>query len=240
MIRVFYDEVDNNKIDKEEIAIHNMAESDKYYNLETLRHACMSWLKLDKTRTFKDLEDYFRKNKFNTYIVAKNNDIKFTDEYELVLPNGEKGMFLSEYICNSKAEEELLRTTTYEDNYNKLTLAGVIMKKNSVDEQNNDNVNNEVSLINKLIKNEIKLRIKYLTPEESINQLSEDFKKTYNYKPKVEMLGIQTMEEGGDILLMGFKDKDGKIPFNIGWLMKKEGDKIIYTLVNLNEYLSPI
>jgi hypothetical protein len=231
MLRVLYEDANETET-FDEISLHNMMLSDVYFNKETLQHSAYSWIIADSSRNFQDLEKFFRLNNLNTYLIAKK--ITVDDNFVLKTPNNNVEDLLYECYFSCKPrdmalQEVLDNCSTYDENFEKLEKSGNLC---IIYENNIDVVDNETSLVKKLMNNKIKLIFKKLTPKESIEQMSEDILKTTGNKPIIKIIG----KLNDDCPIMAFLLVDGNVASNIAWAIKKENEELIYQLIDLNEH----
>ena len=241
MLRVLYEELNVNDVSPEiinENLTQNMTQSDIYFNKETLQHSAYAWIKSDINRNFQDLEKFFRLNNFNSYLIAKK--IKVEEHFILKTPNNNVNNLLydCQLICKPKdiaLQEVLDEYSTYDENFENLSKSGNLCIKLDDDKemlQEQNIMNDDNSLIKKLMDNKIKLIFKKLNPKESIEQMSEDILKTTGNKPTIKIIG----KLNDECPIMAFLLNDGSVASNIAWTIIKENNETIYQLIDLNEY----
>ena len=229
MLRILYEEISKEE-SIDDISENNMMLSDLHFNIDTLRHSAYGWINSESSRNFQDLEKLFRKKNFNTYLIAKK--ITVENGFVLKTPNNNVDELIYECYFSCKPKELALQEVldnciSYDENFENLAKSGNLC----INIDNNDMENNENSLIKKLMNNKIKLIFKKLTPKESIEQMSEDIKKTTGDKPTIHIIG----KLSDDSPIMAFLLADGKAASNIAWSLQKENGETIYKLIDLNE-----
>lgn len=223
MIKINYKNPEENET-SEEIARANIILSDKYKKADYLEMSCISWLKIDSTRDYQDLEQLLRSLELDSHIIA--HPIKTIPEnLEINYPNGKVVIEPLEYVvkisCRPKEQalNELLSThSNYEENFNCLKKTGCLMVK-KVDpileiEETLSNTKG-VSEVKKVINCELKLDFTFFKPIESINFIIEDLTKQYGKEPEKIICGEANGSKVNALMI------DGQIISPIGWIEKK-------------------
>lgn len=231
MLRVLYSDPTTEQPD--EIAERNIKLSIDNHNLETLNQASIGWIKNDTSRTFQDLEVFYRKNKLNAYLISisKIPDIIKNDQtLYLKTHNGEMATEDLKYICEiviepfEKAVELIMKQhKSYEDNFEALKFSGHLSSTAET---------HETELSKKLMKNEILLEFKTLGAKESIEQMSNDITEITGKKPTVQIIGKYDNESP----IMAFKNDKGELQSHIGWIIRNLNGELTYDLINLNDH----
>jgi hypothetical protein len=233
MLRILYSTPTDEQPD--EIAERNIKLSLDNHNMETLNKSSIGWLKNDSSRTFQDLETYYRLNKFNAYLIAISkipDDIKNDPKLYLKTHNNEMNTDDLKYICEiviepfEKALELILKQhESYEENFNALKYSGHIAS-------DDENYIKETEVSKKLMKNEILLEFKSLTAKESIETMSNDILYLTGQKPTIHIVGKYDSESP----IMAFKNDKGELQSHIGWIIRKVNNELTYDLIDLNEH----
>ena len=229
MLRILYDELKmTDSIDFDDIALHNLKNSDIHYNKETFICSAVGWLKNKNTRTLQELELYLRNNNYNTYLIA--SPYTYDEQINLYTVNESKELLTFECIfcCKPKKQafEDILKIhSSYEENFNKLLYSGMLKIKNQSEEN---------TLFNKLCNNSLKLNFIKLTAKESVEQLHKDIVNSTGKNPRIEIIGKFNETQP----IMTFLLEDGNLASHIGWTIEDNNKNLIYTLVDLNSYYS--
>jgi len=120
----------------EEIIINNMYEADKIHNTHYMFAVCLSWFKINKTKTFLDLDDLFEKLHIKTLLVAS----PISEDTKVFMPAGTSasltygvqfihGMreFKEQYL--KRATKNNPNAITVKDNRAKLKNSGFVVAK---------------------------------------------------------------------------------------------------------------
>lgn len=220
----------------DEIIWHNLKQADSILNLNLFIASSMAWLENNPTKNFQDLESELRKHNLNTHLYAKEFVAK--DEFILTAPNK---LFEPKYECiyscrpPKYALEEIMQYwKSYEENFEKLALAGMISVK-SVDDisdkkdfvKYSDTQQSYYELITKCKKLII---ITKMTTREYIEKICADIKNKTGKLPANKVIGM--MPNGSPMFGMFIDDQ---IVSNIGFFVKYDsnGEQVL-TLIDLS------
>lgn len=223
MIKINYKNPEPNET-LDDIAKSNIIISDKFKKADYLEMSCISWLKIDSTRDYQDLEQLLRYLGLDAHVIAQK--IKnIPDNLEISMPNGNIPVEPLEYAvkisCKLKEDalkELLLSHSNYEENFECLKKTGSIMvKKTDPILEIEENLSNTkgVNEVKKVLNCELKLDFTYFKPMESINFIIEDLTKKYNLVPEKVICGEANGNKVYALMV------DGQIVSPIGWMEKK-------------------
>ena len=231
MIKINYINSDLND-SPEDITIFNIKLSDQFKKAECLQLSCISWLKLDSSRNFYDLEKMLRNLNLDSHIIAIPN--KENSEYILNMPNNKNYLgelkYVALYCCKPKEDclkELLTHHESYEKNLECLKLTGCLVKNNDniiIDKNtiNNQTINDQTINNNENIKNIIEAKIKYnfeyYKPKESINLIIDDLIKKHNEEPKDIICGEINQKKVHALVI------NNNIVSPIGWIEIENDD----------------
>lgn len=245
MIKINYKNPEPNE-SKEDVARANIIISDKFKKGDYLEMSCISWLKIDSTRDYQDLEQLFRYLDLDSHVIAQ--PIKeIPDNLEINYPNGNTSPEPFEYVvkisCRPKEDslKELLSIhPSYEENFDNLRKTGCLMIKktdNDVEKENKENLSNTqgVDEVQKVLNCELKLDFRYYKPIESINFIIEDLANKYGKNPEKIICGEANGSKVYALMI------DGQIISPIGWIDKKIANESVLNNSNTelddsNEY----
>ena len=183
----------------EEICWHNISVSDKYHDLNFFIMSSMAWLKLNPDKNFADLETELRNRKLDTHLLASKPNLG--PNTKLGLHNKSDVDREYEYECmfscrplNLAVEELLQHWSSYEDNFDHLSKAGIIMVDNADKLEKEPNIkifNDTEKDINALIENnKKKLDITIISPEQIMNDLISECVKNFGKPPDKRLIGL--------------------------------------------------
>ncbi len=126
----------------DDIAKSNIMLSDKFKKPDYFEMSCISWLKIDSTRDYQDLEQFLRFLDLDSHVIAVKPDLnslnKNSEGLELNMPNENKEIkieqleYMAKISCKSKSDamKELLSYhSSYEENFECLKKTGCLMIK---------------------------------------------------------------------------------------------------------------
>lgn len=205
----------------DEIIWHNLKQADSILNLNLFIASSMAWIKNNPIKNFQDLESELRKHELNTHLYAK--EFKPSDNLKLVAPNK---LFEPKYECiyscrpPKYALEEIMQYwKSYEENFEKLALAGMIAVE-SVDDLQHDTQHDEKDFV------------KYSTTQQSSYNLITECKKLIN-------ITKMTANEYIEKMYVDIKEKTGKTPANRVVGMASNGSPVFGIFVD-NQIVSNI
>lgn len=226
-----------------DVALHNLTQSDPKRNLELFTAASFGWFAANKNKTYQDLERVCRELKLDTHIIARPVDpekVKLSLRNNFV--NQEKLMHQSWFSCRNaqEARKELLTYhKSYEDNFQALKTTGDWVVEESQlsqiplrqDLKEGENVKpiQSQTFYQRVCQNEGKLVYVPLTLED----VRQDIMSQYEGKePDLKLMGISSRHHGGTIL--GFHIQE-RCVHPIGVCIYYDGDhQQVRELVNLN------
>lgn len=227
MIKINYKEPEETET-MDEVARHNIQICDKYKKADYLELSCISWLKIDSTRNYQDLEELFRFMNLDSHVIAntishipnglkigKPNDVNDTNK-----TNEEKLEYVAKITCMKKEDsiKELLKHhTSYEENYEYLKKTGCLMAiENKPSEEEEKKIANTsgVDEVKKLLDCKLKLDLELYKPIDSINNIIKDFAHKYGKEPEKIICGEVGNNKVWALML------DGQIISPIGWIEK--------------------
>lgn len=247
MIKINYKEPEELET-PDDVALFNIKISDKYKKSDYLELSCISWLKIDSNRNYRDLEQLFRHYNLNSYIIAqsiseipnglriaKPNETKTQTqnqdnlenklEMDLKIKTDQKELkYIAKIICadpNDSMRELLKHHLSWEDNYNCLEFAGCLMTIEHETNKEEDNKTVQIQgadEIKKILDCKLKLDLEYYTVEESIDFIINDLANKYGKKPEKNICGEVGTNKVWALMI------NGEIVSPIGW-MEKQIDK---------------
>ena len=241
MIKINYKEPEQTET-KDDIAKYNIKISEKYKKLDYLELSCISWLKIDKQRNYQNLEELFRTENLDSYVIAQTVS-NIPEGLEIGLPNKENSKTINELdneldnkleyvakiICMNKEDSlnELLKYhLSYKENYECLKNTGCFMsinKDKSQEEEEKILQTKGVEEVKKILNCELKLELELFKPMDSINFIIEDIKCKYGKNPQKIICGEIVNDKVYALTI------DEQIVSPIGWIEKK------CVLDNINE-----
>lgn len=230
MIKINYKNPEPNET-KEDVARTNIIISDKFKKGDYLEMSCISWLKIDSKRDYQDLEQLFRYLDLDSYVIAQ--PIKeIPENLEINYPNGKTITEQLEYIvkisCKPKEDalKELLSIhSNYDNNFECLKKTGCLMVKKTIAEVEDNLINKQeekeekVEQVIKVLNCELKLDFRYFKPIESINFIMDDLSKKYGKNPEKVICGEVSGNKVYALML------DGQIISPIGWIDKSSNNE---------------
>lgn len=223
MIKINYKEPESSET-PEDIAQYNIKISDQYKKADYLEISCISWLKIDSSRNYQDLEQMLRNLKTNSYIIAQPITTIPTG-LEINYPNENISTEKLEYVAkvSSKPYDDSLKEllefhSSYEENFKCLKKTGCLMavKQDKLDKKEEEIITRTqgVEEIKKVLECRLKLDFSFYKPMESINFIINDLTNRHGTRPEKIACG----EVNGNkvwALILG-----GEIVSPIGWIEK--------------------
>jgi len=202
-----------------DICLNNLRKADRYRNLNYFSCAAISWLILNPNKNLQDLEVFLRQNNFDTHTIAANsNHIDSPPKMFLSITGlkDDKLIYTCVFSCRDKisAMKELkTHSKTYEENFEKLALTGIMFSGEEIDQ----------------IKEKLKFneRFKSVDAESSIIQ-------SIKYNKKKIITVLLTAEEYFDYLCKLCVEKTGKMPETKLESVNEQGCTIIRLMFNGN------
>lgn len=223
----------------EEIIWHNLLQADSILNLNLFIASSAAWIKNNPTKNYQDLERELRKRHFNTHLFAKKFEV--SNKFTLNAPND---LFEPKYECiyscrpPKYALSEIMQYwNSYEENFDKLALAGVVSVK-SVSDMKQKNSETFVEFSEKqqsdyeLVTNCKKLiKITKIQPREYIEQIYKKIQDTLGKPPTNAIVGMTP--NGGPIF--GFVI-DNEIVSNVGFSTEYDsGGNMVFDVVDISK-----
>lgn len=182
-----------------DICWHNIVTSDKYHDLQSFSAASMAWISLNPDKNFSHLESELRLKNLNTHLLACNPK-EIPDTY-LGLYRDSDSVTQYEYQCifscrpaEYALEELLLHWPSYEDNFNHLDRAGILIAKDANQIKPDADVqlldDKQKSLYQLIQANEKKLVIVVLSAQEVIEQLISKCVEKFGKKPEEKLVAM--------------------------------------------------
>lgn len=217
------------------IAWINMMTCDTHLHLEGFIAGASAWFKLHPESTPQDLEKELRKRNLNTHIIAKASPVPIGSSSsngastKYMLRNMHKKedpsiVWQCVYSCRSAndALKELKETwSSYEENFEKLKYAGLIVVDNTNIKSLKDDLKDgdqlkefserEKTDMEAMIDGEKIIEIKQMTVEETIKNLYKNVQKHYGKEPDMKLFGMGT--NGQPVFAFTV---DGKLVADIG------------------------
>lgn len=238
MIKINYKEPEQSE-SKDEIAQHNIRICDQYKKADYLELSCISWLKIDSTRNYQDLEELLRFMNLDSHVIAQtitnipqgleigkpNKSNKSTDiDVDTFTSTSNDDCTQLEYVakitCMSKEDsmKELLKHhTSYEENFECLKKTGCMMAINqptTKEEEEKISQTQGMNEVKKILECKLKLDLELYKPMDSINYIISDLVVKYGKEPEKVICGEIGTNKVWALML------DGQIISPIGWMEK--------------------
>jgi hypothetical protein len=219
----------------DEIIWHNIKEADSILNLNLFITSAMAWIENNPTKTFQDLERELRKRNLNTHLYAKEFEKK--DNFVLTAPNK---LFEPKYECiyscrpPKYALEEIMQYwNSYEENFEKLALAGMLTVKSADDIQDREDCvkfsETQQSYHDLITKCKKLIKITKITSREYIEKICTDIKNQTGKTPANKVIGMTS--NGSPVFGMFIGDQ---LVSNIGFSVKYNSNcEPVLTLIDL-------
>lgn len=201
-----------------DICLNNLRIADKYHDLDYFIVCSYGWLKLNPNSNYQDFEKFLRNNNFDTHLIVSK--IKNMDDAYLNIPHNDKINMDLKYrcifSCRSKddASKELYEHwPNYDENYEALEFAGCLTVKKSEDLDLFDSKNNikaikydkdKRNILDLLSKNELKLEVETLLPNDIYSRLIKQAKNILNIIPTE--IKLVTFADNSYIFILCDKD----------------------------------
>lgn len=234
MIKINYKQPELSE-SKDEIAQHNIKICDKYKKADYLELSCISWLKIDSSRNYQDLEELFRFMNLDSYVIAQtitnipigleigspNKLASNSDELTNTIDTNQTQLeYVAKITCMGKEDsmKELLKHhTSYEENFECLSKTGCLMAiKQETTKEDEEKISQTqgVEEVKKLLGCELKLDLELYKPMDSINYIISDLVSKYGREPEKVICGEVGTKKVWALML------DGQIISPIGWMEK--------------------
>lgn len=221
---------------KDDIARYNIKICDQYKKADYLELSCISWLKIDPKRNYQDLEDLFRFENLESYVIAhlisnipQGLKIDLPNKLDTNKQNNDiiehlenKFEYVANITCMSKKDSlnQLLKYhLSYEENYECLKNTGCLMsiKQNTSQEEEEKILQTKgVDEVKKILNCELKLDFELYKPIDSINYIFDDLTNKYGRKPEKVICGEIGSNKVWALMM------DGQIISPIGWMEKNK------------------
>lgn len=219
---------------KEKVAEHNFKKISPAHRLDFVISITLGWFFENPDKTMSDLEDFFRRENLDIFLVAGKKDLDET-KYKLVKLNNlsEESDFMLFYSCKPKdiAEKEIeIMWGSYQKNYEKLNNCGVVVPKDFyydhelLRNKDLDEIDVDEDDTHELLKfNKVKIDIKIETLEENfIRYLHTAEEEKIELEPQV----IDEATDGSSVLGVFYGEE---LYCRVGVIIgiDDEGDKIL-------------
>jgi hypothetical protein len=238
MIKINYKEPESSET-LDDIAKYNIKICDKYKKADYMELSCISWLKIDSTRDYQNLEQLLRELDLDSYVIAQQIshvpiglEINYPNENKIIEPLE----YIAKITCRTKEDslkELLMYHTTYEENYEYLKKTGCLVEKKKEKNKEEEEKISQVKGINevkKLLDCSLKLDLEYYKSIESINYIIEDLTKIHGKKPEKIICGEINENKVYALSL------NNEIISPIGWIEKPLYQSKIINIVNEQNY----
>lgn len=242
MIKINYKEPEQTE-SKNDIAVYNIKICDQFKKADYLELSCISWLKIDSKRDYQDLEDLFRFENLDSYVIAQSVsnippglEIGRPNKAETCLQDSNpiidahpdaqtesKLEFVVKITCMNKKDSfvELLKHhISWEENYECLKNTGCFMaiKQNTSDKEEEQKIlqTKGVDEVKKLLNCELKLDFELYKSMDSINYIIGDLTNKYGKEPEKIICGEIGTNKVWALMI------DGQIISPIGWIEKNK------------------
>jgi len=208
MYKFFFDPIDKEKEDIQELIWHNLELSDKYYKQDFFMGATMGWFSQNSSKNYHDLEKELRIHELNTHLCATEI-------------TSEKDVYKCTFICRAKhlALMEVLESSTYEENLEKLKKTEILYLNDTLDEN-----------ITKLKECSVKLRVETLSSEDILDDISIRIRDIYQEDPDVTVFGKS--DEGFPMFCFTLKDK---LVSDVGFIVRESSQGPSYEIIQLEQ-----
>ncbi len=228
MIKISYIKPNENE-SPDDIAIHNIAVSDKFKNLPAFCQSTVGWLKNDPNRNYQDLELLLRHMNLDTHLIAQPKETINIQNFKLSIPSKINDTSSYDYVLwtSCKPKEEALKElltyhTSYEENFECLSNTGCLT--NIDPDYDINKISISVNCIEKdnekkIVNSELKYDFITISPIESLDFIIKDLIEKHNEEPKKMVCG-KFGESNVYALVIG-----GVIVSPIGWIEHDEINK---------------
>ncbi len=225
MIRINYIKPTENE-SPDDIAIHNIVQSDKFKNLPAFCQSTVGWLRNDPNRNYQDLELLLRHLDLDTHLIAQPKETINIENFKITIPSKTNDTDSYDYVLwtSCKPREEAIKElltyhTSYEENFECLSRTGCLtnidrdfdinkISENTNNSRSDSDSNNEKQIAN----SELKYEFVSMSTIDSLNIIIKDLMKKYNEEPQKMVCGKYGESDVYALVI------NGEIISPIGWI----------------------
>lgn len=222
------------ELPKSELSYENLKILSKTHDLMLIMNGISGWFKTNPDCKTTDLEKKFRDDNLDIHLISAEANID-TNKFKIVLPYNmtEECDRMIIYSCRPVEyglEEVLTHAKTYEENFERLNRAGIIMEKSITNLKEEEKEYEDQTNFEKLKNVSGLVELKIESFEEIFNGCIKFFKEKYDKEPELKIIGVGINGEPISALI-----HNNNICCPVGMIVGFKDNEKIVKYININD-----